>query len=203
MSTAHPKTDLMSSSAGPPTPPTSLGEGTPADDYADIDTVIYSFLEAFPQPTDEQVHYLGSLLGLTTEQFEERIFKLLGEDLQDDIEDIEDIDTVEDDPLDVFLVSYFLINSAPSETQIHELAALLGITPESLEERIYSMLADLNSLVDKLGDTTDTEEDTDIDLDLDKELSDLDDLDDSAEETPGVDFVEDAPSGDNLYDVSK
>lgn len=134
-----------------------------ADDL-DPDTVIYSFLEAFPDPSDEQVHRLATLLGYSDYgDFEEKIFELFGDEVSDgelddlddgedegddsdlglDDEDDIDVDEVDDDPIGTFLISFFLINNQPTEDQIHDLAEILGITPDKIEEKIYEMLTAL------------------------------------------------------------
>lgn len=128
-------------------PPSTADPGT-LD--MDIDTVIYAFLDAVPEPTDEQVHQFAALLGIDFEVFEEQIFKLFGDAVeqedQDQDQDETDVDTDRiDDPLDVFLISYFLLNPQPSEEQVHNLALMVNVPPEELEERIYSLLADLGT----------------------------------------------------------
>jgi hypothetical protein len=126
---------------------------------AKIDTVIYSFLEAYPEPTDDQVHRLAEILGMTPEEFETRIFDMFSDELDED-EDEAELDEDEDDILaedsiDIFLISYFTINASPTEDEVHSLAALIGLTAAELEARIYRMLAELTS-----DDDEDDEEDS-------------------------------------------
>lgn len=174
----------------PPSTASPLPMQTPLSSV-DVDTVIFSFLEAFPEPTDEQVHHLAFILGINFEDFEEKIFELFGQEIEDS-----NIDLTKEvaEPLDVFLISYFLLVPQPSEEQIHALAPLVGLTPEALEERIYSLLADLSETTnedegegepafeDNLDDLADLDEDDelsgleDIEEDLDDSDTDTDDL---------------------------
>ena len=117
--------------------------------------LIRFYLDHNPTPSDEQIHHLATLVGLPFEKFEECIYQLFGDyvgdeaddqdtDEPDDITDglLDDEDEEEVDSLDMFLVSFFLRNPEPSDVQIHTLALLVGMTPASLEERIYSLLAE-------------------------------------------------------------
>jgi hypothetical protein len=192
MSITKPKAPLRATLAGPAPPDPNLPDPDPdleeLDDDLDPDTVIFSFLEAFPDPTDHQVHRLASLLGYADYgDFEEKIFELFGEevqdgeldDLEDDDEDLDndseidveddDDDEVDDDPVGTFLISFFLINNQPSEEQIHHLAEILGVTPEEIEEKIYSMLTNL--VEDPDSDAADQVDDDLVDeLEGDEEL---------------------------------
>lgn len=136
------------------------------DDTLNVDTVIYSFLDAFPEPTDEQVHKLAELLGFSKDDFEEKVFELFGDTVEDEFgdDDGEDGDDEEEgdleidgeiieDPVDIFLISFFLLNPEPTEEQVHALADLAGVTPEHLEEHIYHMLASMaNEVPDQLDE---------------------------------------------------
>ena len=126
----------------------------------DLETVVHSFLLAVPEPTDDQVHHFATSLGIPYEDFEEEIFKLFGQEL-DDVEDPDDVlDLAEElndddqqdypqeedepeDPLDMFIVAYFLKVPEPTEGQIHSLAYTVGISPEQLEERIFRLTQEL------------------------------------------------------------
>lgn len=128
----------------------------PSDEDGDeltVEDVIVQFLRWTPNPSDEQVHNLAALCGISVEDFEAVIFRLFG-DMADDDED-EDIDAemnddVEDqeelDPLDMFIITYFLRNPEPTDEQIHSLATVVGLEPDDLEDKIYQMMAD--SLMD-------------------------------------------------------
>lgn len=129
--------------------PPSTADPDPDVDI-DLDTVVYAFLDVFPEPTDDQVHQLAGVLGLDIEDFEEYIFGLFGDAVTDlDVNDLEgELTDSQIEPLDVFLVSYFLLNPEPTEDQVHTLASLVNVLPDELEERIYSLLENLTSDLD-------------------------------------------------------
>lgn len=85
-------------------------------------------------------------------------------DPDEDDQDDEDQELQADDELDVqddvdmFVVAYILFNSEPSDEQIHQLAFVVGITKEQMEQRIYRMLGSFFKLGDD-GDQVDDEED--------------------------------------------
>lgn len=74
------------------------------------------------------------------------------------------------------LEAFLRLNESPSDEQIHALATALGTDPETLESKIYSMLADV--LDD--GDSDEIVEDDDSDLTVSFDDSDFDDS-----ESPG------------------
>lgn len=117
-----------------PTPP-------PADHPFDLRTVVSAFLSAFPEPTDEQLHTFSELLGIPYQDFENEVFEMFSEVVEDEGPDdlAEDEEIVEDD-LDLFLVSFFAFVSPPTEEQVHKLAEMVGLEPAQLEERVYKML---------------------------------------------------------------
>jgi hypothetical protein len=92
-------------------------------------------------------------------------------DVDEDDQDEEDQELQADDELDVqddidmFVVAYILFNSEPSDEQIHQLAFVVGITKEQMEQRIYRMLGTFF----QLGDEGNDEEDEDLDQDEDDE----------------------------------
>lgn len=119
----------------------SLANAPPDSDLEfDLDSVIRSFLTAFPDPEDKQVHGFAALIGLDYADFEERMFSMFGAELDED--DLIEI-TENADPVDEFIIHYFLHNATPTEEQIHSLAAIVGMEPEEFEEHIYSMMSDL------------------------------------------------------------
>jgi hypothetical protein len=188
---------LPPSTAGPP-PLTQ-------DATVDMDTVIYSFLEAFPDPTDEQVHHLATLLGFDYTEFEDHIFELLGSDVdeqfgEDCIDGLVENEDIVEDPLDLFLIAYFLINPQPTEEQIHSLALMVNVSPEELEERIYKLLADLENPSEGDGliedeDQGDEDDEDDEGEEISLSLADLNALDD------GDSGDEDFSDLDDLYDL--
>ena len=112
----------------------------PPIDGIDIKTVIEKYLEFNPNPTDENVHSFASALGLDFKEFEALIYKLFGS-LIDETEDQELLEELEpEDPLDMFLLNYFLFNSTPTDDQIHALATLVGEDHQMFEERVYRMM---------------------------------------------------------------
>jgi hypothetical protein len=124
----------------------------PADDGASLEAIIQAYLDVNPTPSDEQIHHLAAMLGMTPESFEEVIYKMFGQYVSDDMPAINDALTglsmrdAPEDPIEELLVKFFVAHPEPSDEQIHHLAALIGFTPETLEERLYSMLSDLESI---------------------------------------------------------
>lgn len=124
------------------------GQYTDAESMLDLDTVIIAFFRALPEPTDAQLHAFAGLIGMDFRDLEERVFSMVGqeiESLEDQIEDLDqdDIDDLGWDSMDLFLVGFFMHNTEPSEEQIHALADLVGIPAPDLEERVYSLLSQI------------------------------------------------------------
>lgn len=170
-------------------------EQTEAPSTVDLDTVIFSFLEAVPEPTDEQLESFATLLGMDYKVFEERVFKLVGDGVND-LED-EDLDELtDDDPLSTFILSFFMLNPEPSEEQVHALAELAGMTPEQLEEAIYALLTDLSSddesedEEDEDGEEDDTDEDTEDEAAEEEDEEEDLDSDDGEDETTDTETEE-------------
>jgi hypothetical protein len=115
-------------------------------DESDLKAFIEAYLSMVPEPTDDQMHELANLLGFEYSWFERLVFSLFSDK-------IEDIKELADDPLDLLLLSFFLLNPEPDEDQIHYLSILINKTPEEIEERIYSLLAQAGE-----EDTEDTED---------------------------------------------
>lgn len=84
------------------------------------------------------------------------------EDLLEDINDGEDLETEE--CLSLFMRLFLKLNPEPSDEQVHSLAYSLGLSKESVEELIYSMLSEY---IDE--DDDDSEENEDEDEDEDEE----------------------------------
>lgn len=143
----------------------------------DLDTVITAFFLAIPNPTDAQFHAFSGLIGVDYRDLEERVFSMVGHEIQD-LEpqtqnlDQEDLDDLGWDPMDMFLAGFFLLNPEPTEEQVHTLAELVDIPAPDLEERVYALLSQMVE-----GDDEDEDEDEDGDegADEDEVLEDLDD----------------------------
>lgn len=149
----------------------------PDEALVDLKQLVELFLDICPEPTDEQLHVFSESLGIPYETFEEKVFQLFKDVLEDeaDEDDLDDLEQdIAEDPLDLFIASFFLyMPEDPTEEQVHAFAQLIGVTPEELEERIYRMLQAFD----------------DEDLD-DENLDDADDLDSDASE-------DDAPDDDS------
>ncbi len=119
------------------------------DDDVTLQDVIAAFLGVNPTPSDEQIHTLAALLGLPFEDFEAAVYEMFT-DYVDDPEgfvadetesmDIDD-DGEADDPVEVLLVCFFAYHPDPTDVEIHQLAGLIDMNPEELEEALYAMLA--------------------------------------------------------------
>lgn len=114
----------------------------------DLDTVITAFFLAIPNPTDAQFHVFADLIGVDYRDLEERVFSMVGHEIQD-LEpqtqnlDQEDLDDLGWDYTDMFLAGFFLLNPEPTEEQVHALAELVGIPAPDLEERVYALLSQM------------------------------------------------------------
>jgi hypothetical protein len=109
-----------------------------------LESVINNFLVVYPEPTDEQVHSFARLLGLDYADFEAKIYEMLAQivDQEVEVDDTIDPGNIETEaPEDLFILTYFLFNSKPSDEQIHGLANLIDMPYQELEERVYRMLA--------------------------------------------------------------
>ncbi len=142
----------------------------------DLDTVITAFFMAIPNPTDAQLHVFAGLIGVDYRDLEERVFSMVGHEIQDLEQqqqqtqnlDQEDLDDLGWDYMDMFLAGFFLLNPEPTEEQVHTLAVLVDIPAPDLEERVYALLSQMVE-----GD--DEDEDEDEGADEDEVLEDLDD----------------------------
>lgn len=132
----------MSAIANNLDPPSSELENEENFDENDLKSFIEAYLNLVPEPTDEQVHELAELLGFEYQLFERIVFSLFSENL-------DSIENIADEPLDYLLLSFFLLNPEPTDTQIHYLSALVGKTPEEIEETIYSLLSEVNDDLDE------------------------------------------------------
>ena len=115
----------------------------------DLDTVITAFFLAIPNPTDDQLHVFADLIGVDYRDLEERVFSMVGHEIQDLEQqqtqnlDQEDLDDLGWDYTDMFLAGFFLLNPEPTEEQVHALAELVGIPAPDLEERVYALLSQM------------------------------------------------------------
>lgn len=114
----------------------------------DLDTVITAFFLAIPNPTDAQFHVFADLIGVDYSDLEERVFSMVGHEIQDlepQIQNLdqEDLDDLGWDPMDMFLAGFFLLNPEPTEEQVHALAELVDIPAPDLEERVYALLSQM------------------------------------------------------------
>lgn len=132
-------------------------EGSPSGEVArsdaELESVIQAFLDVNPTPTDEEIHLLARMLGLTPEQFEEVIYRMFSVYVNDPkdrgMSEAFQALTLRDqpeDPIEELLVKYFVRHPEPSDAQIHDLAKLIGFTPEALEERLFSLLSELEDI---------------------------------------------------------
>jgi hypothetical protein len=151
----------------------------PEDDSEEltIEDVITAFLKWNATPTEEQVQNLAELCGVATEEFEAVVYRMFGEIVGDDLDYDDDAvaepelddqsveDNIEDilnddydgeiDPLDLFIISYFLRNPDPTDEQIQLLSSTVGLNPAQLEERLFAIMSD------SIDDIPDEDEDND------------------------------------------
>lgn len=140
----------------------------------DLDTVITAFFLAIPNPTDAQLHVFAGLIGVDYRDLEERVFSMVGHEIQDlepQIQNLdqEDLDDLGWDSMDMFLAGFFLLNPEPTEEQVHTLAELVDIPAPDLEERVYALLSQMVEGEDE--DDEDEDEDEDEDDEDDEEIS--------------------------------
>jgi hypothetical protein len=110
-----------------------------ADDLA-LQNVLLAFAAIFPEPTDDQTHALAGLLGFEKQELITLAQKILAPFLDgDDQSDSRQTS----DPIETFLLAYYLINPEPSEEQLEVLALLLELTLEELESQTYSAITKL------------------------------------------------------------
>lgn len=115
------------------------------DDELTVEDVIHAYLQWVDTPSSAEIESLGQLLGYGTEEFEKLILSMFDE--SNDVEDNEEDDTEDDEsddlnPQDLFIISYFLHQSDPSDEQINQLVSVLGISNSELEERLLTLLSD-------------------------------------------------------------
>lgn len=144
-----------------------------------LQNVILAFLKLFPKPTDDQTHALAGLLGLQFLDFEDQVRDALTPYLAED-EDPErvshkdvdyEVDNEFDDPLDTFLLAFYMMHSEPTQEQLHILSVLVDLTFEELEEHTVKVI---NMLLETHPQGTDTDFD---ELELDTDFEGDDDLD--------------------------
>jgi hypothetical protein len=153
-----------------------MSDSTPAqaDDLA-LQNVLLAFAAIFPEPTDDQTHALAGLLGFDKQELVSLAQKILAPFLNGD----DQSDTLQaSDPIETFLLAFYLVNPEPSEEQLEVLALLTELSLEELESKTYSAItklteatptdgvSNLNSLDENfIGDDED-DEDTDSDAPL-------------------------------------
>lgn len=134
-------------------------EGSPTDEEPDDESALRSIIQAYldvnPTPSDKEIHALAEMLGMTPASFEAIIYKMFSAYVNDpDSYALNDVingltmrDQLEpDEAVQDLLVKFFVRHPEPSDEQIHHLASLIGFTPDQLEERLYSMLSDLEDI---------------------------------------------------------
>lgn len=130
--------------------------------HIDLDSVVRAFLSAFPEPTDEQLHNFSTVLGIPYEQFEEQVFEMFKDEVEEDLEEVLEDEEIVEDYLDMFLVLLFaFLEEPPSEDQFHALSEMLDTDPEVLEEKVYKILQEIIPESDE--DQDDEDEDTEDD----------------------------------------
>ena len=130
--------------------------------HIDLESVVRAFLSAFPEPTDEQLHNFSTVLGIPYEQFEEQVFEMFKDEVEEDFEEVLEDEEIVEDYLDMFLVLLFaFLEEPPSEDQFHALSEMLDIDPEVLEEKVYKILQEIIPESDE--DLDDEDEDTEDD----------------------------------------
>lgn len=129
--------------------------GPPVLDDISLETVIVSFLQLHPTPSDEHVHSFAESLGLDYQVLEDKVYEMLGVAMTDSGQSPETVteEMEPQDPLDTFILTFFMFNTKPNDAQIHNLASIVGVGREELEERIYRMLAEYQKTENKNVDT--------------------------------------------------
>ncbi len=130
-----------------------------------------------------------------------------GIEVDDELVEDDEVETdlVADDSLDVqddidlFVVAYILFNPTPSDEQIHQLAYVIDLTKDEMEQRIYRMLGSYLSAED--DDDELDEDEAEINEDGDGEDTDIDDADEGDDNEPDdadedVDEEDDADAED-------
>jgi hypothetical protein len=110
-----------------------------ADDLT-LQNVLLAFAALFPEPTEDQTHALAGLLGFDKDELVSLAQKILAPFLNDDDQSAPQ---PEDDPVDTFLLAFYLVNPEPTEEQLEVLALLSELTLEELESRTYSAILKL------------------------------------------------------------
>lgn len=163
-----------------------MSEPTTEDDET-LKNVVLAFLKLIPKPTSDQTHALAGLLGFEFMEFEDRMREVLTPYIEDEevdpltvnVKKIDiEVDNELDDPLETFLLAFYMLNPEPSEQQLLILSVLVDLTAEELEEKTYAVI---NKLMEAhpVGDDTDL---NDPDAANDFEVEDIEDFDDEEEE---------------------
>ncbi len=138
-----------------------------ADDTA-LQNVLLAFAALFPEPTDDQTHALAGLLGFDKQELIDLAQKILAPLIHDG-DDLSAQQT--QDPVDTFLLAFYLINPEPTEEQLEVLALLSELTLEELESRTSSAITKLTEAQPTDGVSNLNSLDSDF-------IADDDDLDD-------------------------
>lgn len=149
-----------------------------ADDLT-LQNVLLAFAALFPEPTDDQTHALAGLLGFDKQELVSLAQKILAPFLNGD----DQSDEQPEDPIETFLLTFYLINPSPSEEQLEVLALLTELTLEELESRTYSAITKLTEAQPTDG------------------VSNLNSLDDNFIADDEDDFDTDSPLQDNEGNV--
>ena len=111
-----------------------------------LEEMITAFLVVNPTPKDWQIHRFASILGHTPEELEECVYsmfaELVNDDVDDDLIDEEEDEDEDEDPINTFLLYFFAYRPAASNEEIQDIAGLIGITTEDMEERLFNLLTD-------------------------------------------------------------
>lgn len=158
-----------------------MSEPKTEDNDTALKSVVLAFLNLIPNPTDDQTHALAGLLGFQFLEFEDRMREVLapyldeGEEFDDvDVEEIDlDLEKDLDDPLDTFLLAFYMLHPEPTEPQLMILSVLVNLTLEELEEHTYKVIHKLMETHPQ-GDDTELHE---LELDTDFENDDTIDAD--------------------------
>lgn len=174
-----------------------MSEPNTEDDDTTLRNVVLAFLNLIPKPTDDQTHALAGLLGFEFLDFEDRMREVLAPYIEEDEDpnkvNVKKIDIEHehdlDDPLDTFLLAFYMLVPEPTEQQLLILSVLVNLTLSELEEHTYTVI---HKLMEEHPQGDDTDFD-DLTLDVDFENDDTVDHD-----ADGTDVIDEAlPDGDD------
>lgn len=200
------------------------------DEVFTLEDVIKCFLRANPTPTDDQVHKLSELLGLSFEDFEATIFKKFGEVIkhsvfmgpsETDDGDDEDEGTEEDedegaDPEDLDEDELQASDELDVQDDIDMfVVAYMMFNPAPSDEQIHALAFVIDLTKEEMeqriyrmlgsylqvGDESGTGDDGEEDEDKDDTDEDGEDLDEDAETEPDDDAEDDEAEADDDADA--